>query len=469
MARTLIVCALLAAGLAGSPAQTEPPGTETVVTLSVRPQAAPRPALKYQLLPEMREMNPGNPVQAYLKCFMEQQNFYFSKPSVDNREKWQTMPLAELPLQEMRKFGYGEGGALRHADYAARLDTPDWQILLKARTDGYRLLLPEVQQLRTLASALKVRLRLEIAERRFGDATTTVKTLFALARHLGEHPSLIGNLVGLAIAHLAVGPLEEMVQQPGCPNLYWALTDLPSPLLDLRKGAQGDRMLGGVEMSGIDPDEPMTEARVGKVLARLGEMMKGETKTDPNLWVETRARDEGLVRAARQRLVQAGLPAERLKEFPASQVILLDEKREYELRRDEVEKWVMLPYWQSETSLRATDTRDTGGETLFGILIPPFLKFRKSQARLDQRLALLRHVEALRLYAAAHEGKLPARLEDVPVPLPVDPFTGKPFLYTPEGQTAFLRGSPPRGEEKNAPFNVRYVVKILPAATVPER
>ena len=68
-----------------------------------------------------------------------------------------------------------------------------------------------------------------VAERHFDDAIRTAKTMFALARHLGEHPTEVADLVGLWVAHLCLGTLEEMVQQPGCPNLYWALTDLPLP------------------------------------------------------------------------------------------------------------------------------------------------------------------------------------------------------------------------------------------------
>jgi hypothetical protein len=79
---------------------------------------------------------------------------------------------------------------------------------------------------------------------------------------------------------------------------------------------------------------------------------------------------------------------------------------------------------------------------------------------LEQRIALLRHVEALRLYAAAHDGKLPEKLADCPVPLPDDPFTGRPFRYHVDGATAHLRGSPPPGEEKNPGFNVHYEVTI---------
>ncbi len=80
--------------------------------------------------------------------------------------------------------------------------------------------------------------------------------------------------------------------------------------------------------------------------------------------------------------------------------------------------------------------------------MPAVRNVRQAQARVDQRIALLRHVEALRLHAAEHNGTLPAKLSDVAVPLPDDPVTGKPFRYEVIGNTAHLRGSPPAGPGK---------------------
>ena len=43
------------------------------------------------------------------------------------------------------------------------------------------------------------------------------------------------------------------------------------------------------------------------------------------------------------------------------------------------------------------------------------------------------------MYAAAHDGKLPATLDDIEeVPIPLNPMTGKPFPYHLEGKTAVL-------------------------------
>jgi hypothetical protein len=426
--------------------------------MTVSPMPAPKPALRYQLLPELREMNPGNPILGYLKCFMEQQHFFFGKEAAEQREKWDEMPLKDLPAKGLRDYG---GIALLHADYAARLETVDWQVLLKLKAEGFHLLLPEVQQLRGLAQALKIRFRGAVAERRFDDALTNAKTMLALARHLGEHPTLIGHLVALAVAQRAFDPLEEMLQQPDCPNLYWALTDLPTPLIDNRKAVQGERAILNKEVAILDGAVPMSEAQLRQTLAKIHDLLKLVTHPAPSKevmekWLGARAADEAHVRAARGRLIEAGLPGEQVKRFPGLQVVLLDEKRAFVEHFDDESKLMTLPYWQIEQLLPAQEP--VLAKMLFSFVRQS--RVRRSQVRLDQRVALLRHVEALRLYAAEHDGKLPARLADVKVPLPVDPFTGKAFHYQLDGATATLRGSPPRGEEKAPWFNPRYVVTI---------
>jgi hypothetical protein len=97
---------------------------------------------------------------------------------------------------------------------------------------------------------------------------------------------------------------------------------------------------------------------------------------------------------------------------------------------------------------------------LFELFLPALNRVRRAQGRLEQRIALLRHVEALRMYAAEHDGKWPEKLTDVSVPLSDDPFTGKPFRYHVDGPTAHVRGTPPPGDENSPGFNVRYELTI---------
>ena len=92
---------------------------ETAVEFHVQPMAAPVPALKYQLLPQVEELNPGNAAQNYLKCFMEQHYFFFSKEAVADRDRFENMPLIDLAREKLE--GYG-GGAL-----ARRIGPPAWK------------------------------------------------------------------------------------------------------------------------------------------------------------------------------------------------------------------------------------------------------------------------------------------------------------------------------------------------------
>lgn len=455
MARTLTACALLLCftGLVTTQAAPTPDPTETVVRLEVSPAAAPRPALKYQLLPEVRETYPGQVVHNFLKCFAEQQNLFFNKDTVEKREKYLTMPLADLPLKELRDYG---GNALRQADYAARLDTVDWQILPLIRRDGLNTLLPEVQQMRALASVLKVRFRVEVAERRFDDAIRTAKTMFALASIFGEHPTMIGGLVGVAIGHVTIGPLEEMIGQPGCPNLYWALNDLPDPLVGLRKGVQGERLFLSVDLAPIDDPEPRTAEQLQREVARVVELLKQAEgpKTKAASYLQEKIGDEAHVKAARGRLLAAGFDARKVNAYLPTQVVLADEKLSFDAERDEVAKATSLPYWQMERALAGLKMKKDA-EGLFLSVGTATLKVKQTHTRLAQRLALLRVVEALRLHAA-EKGAFPARLDDVAVPLPVDPVTGKAFEYKLEGGRATVKGTPLRGQEKAAIYNVRY-------------
>ena len=460
MPRTLILCCFAVVVLAHSCLAEQTTATsEMLIRLNLQAAPAPKPALRYRLLPELKEMNPGNPIQNYMKCMMEQKKFFFDEEAFQNREKLLAMPLEELPAQKLREDGY----ALSQADWAARLDNPDWQVLLKLKAEGIELLLPEVQQLRSLARALQVRFRAEIAQRRFDDAIRTAKTMFAMSRHLSDHPTLIGNLVGMAIASLTISHLDEMLVQPGCPNLYWALTTLPSPLISLETGMDGERVMMAWVFRDLDDSAPMSKSKLEKFVADAEMLLElgGQKSDKPGVraWLNGRTKDATIVTAARGRLVEYGFTEERLLTFPVDQVILMDEKRELEVRFDDDAKTRGFPFWQMEM-LTASDKSKKSPALFADFLVPITINARMAQARVDQRIALLRHIEALRLHAALHDDALPAKLSDVAVPLPVDPITGKSFRYELVGNTAHLRGTPPPGQEKIPQFNVHYEVTV---------
>jgi hypothetical protein len=221
---------------------------------------------------------------------------------------------------------------------------------------------------------------------------------------------------------------------------------------------EGERALIASELQDLSDRAPMNQEQIKKLVTYLGALDKGDGKAGTRAWLDARSGDEKYVAAARRRLAEYGLPEERLARFPAGQVILLDERREYEVRRDDVMKLVPLPTWQALEQI--TQAQQKKEPALFAdLLLPALYKVRLAQGRLEQRIALLRHVEALRLYSAEHDGRLPEKLTDCPVPLPDDPFTGKPFRYEVAGNTAHVRGTPPPGE-KNPGNNVHYELTI---------
>jgi hypothetical protein len=228
-------------------------------------------------------------------------------------------------------------------------------------------------------------------------------------------------------------------------------------MIDICKGFQGERMLFVKELSILDESEPMTERQLKKAVEQIKAVLKltdNPPREDVEKTLNACVNAPDHIRASRKRLIESGLAEEAVKGFPALQVVLLDEKVTYEAERDRFARWMPLPYPQSEAGIAREEAKKRPAGLLVGF-VPATMKVRNANVRLEQRFAMLRVVEALRLHAAEHRA-FPEKLADIQVPIPVDPVTGKPFLYKLEGKTAKLGGAAPRGMETNAAFNIRY-------------
>lgn len=454
----LILCLVIASLSTAAPAGSK----DREVLLDVQAMAAPVPALKYQLMPEVAEMNPGNAVQAYLRCFGEQHNFFFTKEQSDERERLLKCPLSDIKPGQLKDYG---GSALRQADHAARMEYADWNMLPQMREQGYMLLLPEVQQLRTLANALAVRGRGQLADKDFEGATRTVKTLLALARHLGEYPTIITGLVGAAIAQIGLNLVEEFIQQPGAPNLYWALTAIPQPLVDIRKAVSAERIISEATYGSLmntshvwGADEIATATQKLKEFAAML-LNEADERVDAAQWLKGRLTDEKWLQASRGGLVEAGFPAAVVGQYPPEQVVLYHINHKARAQFDEAAKWVPVPYWQAEAAMEEAAKIPVEIEgKLTKAMVFNLGKVRTSHVRLQQRIELLRIAEGIRLDAAKNGGKLPTNLNDLSVPVPIDPVTGKAFEYKLDGMTAFISG---RAASVGAvPMRYRYEIRL---------
>ncbi len=80
--------------------------------------------------------------------------------------------------------------------------------------------------------------------------------------------------------------------------------------------------------------------------------------------------------------------------------------------------------------------------------------------RLDRDLAILQSVEAIRSYAASHQGQLPQTLAEITeVSVPKDPMSGATFRYARTGATAVLESPALPGGEKREELRYEIVVK----------
>jgi hypothetical protein len=115
-------------------------------------------------------------------------------------------------------------------------------------------------------------------------------------------------------------------------------------------------------------------------------------------------------------------------------------------------KWFYLPYWEArqrmikaekEVARSAAEGREI--VPVAKALLPAISAVRGSVAQTDREIAVLRIIEALRMHAAAQEGRFPDRLSELPVPVPVDPINSRPFGYRLDGETGVIEGPPLSG------------------------
>jgi hypothetical protein len=235
--------------------------------------------------------------------------------------------------------------------------------------------------------------------------------------------------------------------------------------VDVSKGVQGQRLIVAAQLRPLRDDDPMTETELETLVSRLSGTLsfaREQSGRDPKsirTILQERARTPERVRAARGRLVEVGGAPDRINKLPPLQVILLDEKRDYEHECDERLTVLGLAIWEID-SFTVEAAKGHGTRSLFENLLPDVNKLKRAQATLEQRIAVLRHVEALRLYAAHHDSNLPGERCALSVPVPVDPMTGRLFEYAVEGATAHIRGGSAQGVESSSRQTVHYEVTV---------
>jgi hypothetical protein len=449
--------------------------------LTLRAVGPPLPSFRYELMPSSRDLVSNNAALLHHRAlhiladarpsakeyYQEQEKF---QKALDGAPK-------DFPREDVRAFLKNYNSVFREEEAAVKCDHCEWGTEQRVAAEGIGFLIPDAQKMRDLAFLLKMRCRLHVADGKFDLALRDVQTGLVLARHAAQGPTLIHFLIGNSIAAIFTGELEHVMQSPECPNLYWSLTALPRPLVDLRRGIEGE--LRSMETTIPYPKEvekgPMTPEDALAALDRLWAGIQRLADHPEQLAIaHSRLGLAAYITlqhpSARKSLLAAGKTEAELDAMPPAQVVMLDSLVRFRNMRDEHFVWFNAPYLEAMAGMRNSEEkireiRKSPAfdylQTMLILLLPAVDKVYGAQVRTERRIASLRAVEAVRLHAAKNDGQLPAKLSDVSVvPVPLDPATLQPFEYQVSGNQFKIIVPAPPGTPPDRSNNWKYVVTI---------
>jgi hypothetical protein len=469
-----------------APATPSPENALPVTKLVIAPAAEPDPPLKYSLVPAYGDLQPGNAATSYYRAITllpTDENLVFG----DEQTRWCEVPLAEFPCDEARKWLNRFHGALSELQVATLRETCDWNHRVRELQglDPVEFLLPEMQKLRELARILRVKARLEIAERRFDDALATMTMGYRLAKNIEDSPLLISALVGIAVAKV-MEPCVTDWMEAGGPNLYWALASLPDPLFDIRTAMQQEMnlplqmfpFLKDPEHADHTPEQwKKIIAEVTQQLSDLNQLTSAGRERDVNADLIAQSMATTIIlagySAAKEQLVASGMDAATVEAMPVGQVVAIQTVRTYRKAYQEMMKWTFLPYGQAREPMDASmaDLQAKGfiGQSggmpcvipIVPLLLPAVSSATLAPVRLQRDLAALQTIEAIRMSLARSGGQWPQTLDELSfAPAPIDPMTGQSFTYTKlENGNVELILAPPPGRPASI-FGKRYELEL---------
>jgi hypothetical protein len=443
----LIVSSLCTAAAAAPNAATQPekPKQPRVVKLTLSPAPESQPALRHTLLPNHLDQVPGNAVQ---QMYMAAQTAGELSKGDDSDKlygqliDWLDLPLRQRPTDEIRAVLDKARTALHYAKLAAEREYAWWDI--PTRTEAFAAMLPYMRPYRMIERLLALRIGLALSETRFDDALADLKTGFALARWT-TGPTLIQDLVAASNLTVMTKALEAWIDRADSANLYWALANLPKPLISARDAFEFERFalvsnlppLATIKTTVFSPTQADDLVRQIVDMKNEYNLEKNDPASPWRSFESAQAYLKEQHSAARQALIAKAYAREKVEAMPPVQAVLLERFITFEFWRDELFKLLSLPYWQSAGKIRvwakqfdAYVQEEPGRASPFLELIPSIASAHFKLHDADRNVAALQVLEAIRMHMARTQAHLPRSLDEIQVvPLPHDPITGKPFVY----------------------------------------
>lgn len=461
---TAIVVSILGTSVSAAHAQfvqySREPNQATVYTFSISPKSPQPPLMQYRLYPTYSEQFPGNAAPLYQRAILlisqktaklESPNEYWQK--IDD---WRVVPLDQLPLDEVEQVVQTYSGALQEASYAARRSFCDWNLPLREHgVDIFSVLLPEIQEMRTVARLLALRIHLRLAQGRLDEAITDLQTGYAMARHVGNRDFLVNALVGIAIGSMMHEQLLMAISVDSTPNLFWSIVNQPRPLIDIRYAIDVERNSFITvfpelkEASTNIGDQAYWDQQLLAVINRVESLKSNQPidamggnffELDWNQLAYRAAVISQVPRAKQELIDEFGYPQAEVDSMPGSRAILLYSRQTFERNRDAQFAPLGLPYYQAkqfypDDAQFAFDLTTGDPLGLSQLLLPATLQIQQAAARAIRWTAMLQTIEAIRDYAAIH-GTLPESLDKVDhLPILNNPFDNKPFTYQWQAET----------------------------------
>ena len=401
--------------------------------------AAPYP----RLLPADPDLKPGNAAVVLLRMPWEQRTWL---------QQWlpKLAELAQLPPGDPRvaEFHFDRFAGQMHR--AAFIRDADWVYPFEDEPLD-SILLPDLQGLRDfIGRGMPIWINQRIAAGDLVAAREGVLTMLGCSRHVARTPLFIPHLVAATTAGAALDRVECLVSQTACPNLHTSLTLLPDTIGDCQPAIQMEaRMIerslpglrGGFPASG---DVDAWKVVLDDYLRQFDDQPTNDgTAIDPD---ERRRIRAAQARAGVARGVFAAPHTPMSDDELAMRYILT---KHAEAHRRAEAAW-QLPALDAIASLSAMEAEADADSQRDAHPLASFLRMYLATQGFGRRARLLEVVEALRDAAARNGGRFPASLADVPARVPLDPFTGKPFIYEPsaDGRSARLATPPIPGVDE---------------------
>jgi len=441
--------------------------------LSLTPMGEPDYAMEYLLETPYMEQRLGNRAFLYDAALSILANLQSKNPSLDGDQltKWLKTPFEELPLDDVHSALSKFESVIHYADLASKGEYCVWDY--PVREEGFRCQMPNLLGFRSMARLLCLKVRVQTADGDIKGAMHTLRIGASMGRDLGNGPFLVQGLVGIAIDSLMFKEMRQLIQVADAPNMYWALTSLPEPLVSMHKAMQVESSMLYVELPELQnvEDEVWSNDTALKVVEKAVAFISEAGGKDLEGYIAKGAIVASTMKSypeAKKSLVEQGRSLAEVEAMPPLQVVLIYKHQRYRKVRDNQFKWVNLPYWQAKDGFKESERElseyyssnqlDVIAQA-FMFTMPAIDRVCFLKARFERDFAILRCVEAIRMYAGENGGQLPKSLDDITkVPVPIDPMYGRAFDYKVTDSGAVLESPVPPGG--NAKDGMRYEITL---------